>query len=505
MRAGSTDWTRGRGAAVGACSACKQGRSPSAPARRPEERSSGGERAAPNSAVHKTGGGTVVGAVLGPRRRHARARRAARASRSRPARSQGGEDFVLEGSAEDDRVLQLRARAAGRPDLHLRRPASKRPKARTIKVSIPLASVPGGLGRASRSPTSTGRRDGRRRGRRAHPVAVRGRQAAAAAARRRAAGASTATACSSCSRTSKRSRDAAPARTQRPKIDRARAAGDPRGVARARKPRCAAGLMRAAISVASGCALPLIGATARARDARERARPATTRPTRADARVRALPPSPTRRRSACYAALDARARVRLRARRADDARGVEMPVRLRGPIGGVEVVPHDSDRHARDPRLPAGARAARRGRRRCAAPAWSRIEHYSIYRPRRARRRRRARQRPRARAGDRRRALPPARRRACSTCSPTGRTASAAARPARAAPTRPGPRACCAAWCARRWTSNLFQVVLTPHHDRAHENHVHLELKPEVRLDIRPLSTGSRACATGNKAGLAPV
>jgi hypothetical protein len=28
--------------------------------------------------------------------------------------------------------------------------------------------------------------------------------------------------------------------------------------------------------------------------------------------------------------------------------------------------------------------------------------------------------------------------------------------------------------------NSLFQVVLTPHHDRAHENHVHLELKPEV-------------------------
>ena len=27
---------------------------------------------------------------------------------------------------------------------------------------------------------------------------------------------------------------------------------------------------------------------------------------------------------------------------------------------------------------------------------------------------------------------------------------------------------------------SLFQVVLTPHHDRAHGNHVHLELKPEV-------------------------
>jgi hypothetical protein len=27
---------------------------------------------------------------------------------------------------------------------------------------------------------------------------------------------------------------------------------------------------------------------------------------------------------------------------------------------------------------------------------------------------------------------------------------------------------------------NLFQVVITPHHDSAHDNHVHLELKPEV-------------------------
>ncbi len=28
--------------------------------------------------------------------------------------------------------------------------------------------------------------------------------------------------------------------------------------------------------------------------------------------------------------------------------------------------------------------------------------------------------------------------------------------------------------------SDLFQVVITPHHDRAHQNHVHLELVPEV-------------------------
>jgi hypothetical protein len=27
---------------------------------------------------------------------------------------------------------------------------------------------------------------------------------------------------------------------------------------------------------------------------------------------------------------------------------------------------------------------------------------------------------------------------------------------------------------------DLFQVVLTPHYDRAHQNHVHLELVPDV-------------------------
>ena len=29
-------------------------------------------------------------------------------------------------------------------------------------------------------------------------------------------------------------------------------------------------------------------------------------------------------------------------------------------------------------------------------------------------------------------------------------------------------------------TGDLFQVVLTPHYDAAHANHVHLELRPDV-------------------------
>jgi len=32
--------------------------------------------------------------------------------------------------------------------------------------------------------------------------------------------------------------------------------------------------------------------------------------------------------------------------------------------------------------------------------------------------------------------------------------------------------------------ADLFQVVLTPHHDEAHENHVHLELRPGVTWSL---------------------
>ncbi len=30
----------------------------------------------------------------------------------------------------------------------------------------------------------------------------------------------------------------------------------------------------------------------------------------------------------------------------------------------------------------------------------------------------------------------------------------------------------------------IFQVVLTPHHDEHHENHVHLELRPGVTWSL---------------------
>ena len=46
--------------------------------------------------------------------------------------------------------------------------------------------------------------------------------------------------------------------------------------------------------------------------------------------------------------------------------------------------------------------------------------------------------------------------------------------------------------------SRLFQVVLTPHYNKAHGNHVHLEIKPDGRLDICPVSPAtSRAKRPG--------
>jgi hypothetical protein len=32
--------------------------------------------------------------------------------------------------------------------------------------------------------------------------------------------------------------------------------------------------------------------------------------------------------------------------------------------------------------------------------------------------------------------------------------------------------------------SDLFQVVLTPHHDEHHQNHVHLEVRPNVTWSL---------------------
>jgi hypothetical protein len=276
------------------------------------------------------------------------------------------------------------------------------------------------------------------------------------------------------------------------------------------------------IAFAAGCAIPIIGAQASGgssavREAREakpraaakrkqpqRAQVAATKPRPAKARAPEAPPAPPEpkalpaskgapryalstlrpgaRRGApgtCYAKLDD-AGVRYERVDNDKARGVQYPTRLQGPVGGVEIVQHD--RRAPNHQAILDCRLA------LAVLTWApslrragvrRIEHYSMYRPG-------------ARVG--------------GNGKKSGHSSGMALDAARFhlengqvvdvltdwedrdRGDAPCPRRDDEAWQSRLLRGlvceavdrNLFQVVITPHHDRAHENHVHLELRPEV-------------------------
>jgi hypothetical protein len=240
----------------------------------------------------------------------------------------------------------------------------------------------------------------------------------------------------------------------------------------ARARACAIALLLLVASIGTaGCALPIIGATQRPRPD-----PAQSDPPSRAARLRraaAHPSTPDR----CYEDLAA---AGVAFERVEPARalGVEMPVRLLGPIGGVTVRARGDDRvHAvLDCRL---SLALLSWAPALAAAGVVGIEHYSIYRPR-ARTPRDGKVSGHARGlaidaarfhltngevldvltdwEDRERGSAPCPR-----------------RPEEAWPSRLLRGVVCEAV-----ESSLFQVVLTPHHDRAHDNHVHLELKPEV-------------------------
>jgi hypothetical protein len=173
-----------------------------------------------------------------------------------------------------------------------------------------------------------------------------------------------------------------------------------------------------------------------------------------------------------------------------EAEGVEMPIRLTGKVGDVEIVHRDHGNRRRRSRI-------RRleildCRLAVALLAWApalraanvaRVDHYSVYRPGA---RVSSTGRPSGHAGglaidvgdlrltdgtrlhveehwaDKRRGVSPC--------------------PARA---EDGPEqkllrdlVCNAA------TADIFQVVLTPHHDDHHSNHVHLELRPGVTWSL---------------------
>jgi hypothetical protein len=283
------------------------------------------------------------------------------------------------------------------------------------------------------------------------------------------------------------------------------------------------------IALVAGCAIPIIGAHAsggasasrdsdrpRAQRAAPRERPAAVArkqprkqpqasPVAAksrEAQARAVhrePPAPPEPKAAapryalstgrpaargsapgtCYAKLD-HAGVRYERVDRDEARGVQYPTRLHGPVGGVEIVQHD--------RRAPGHQAILDCRLALAVLTWApslrragvkRIEHYSMYRPG-------------ARVG--------------GNGKKSGHSTGMALDAARFhldggqvvdvlsdwedrdRGDAPCPRRDDEAWQSRLLRGlvceavdrNLFQVVITPHHDRAHENHVHLELRPEV-------------------------
>ncbi len=193
----------------------------------------------------------------------------------------------------------------------------------------------------------------------------------------------------------------------------------------------------------------------------------------------------------CEAILRSR-RVRFTALAAEDAPGVEQPIRLEGPLAGVEVRHRSHGEGNRRRRRRIERLSILDCRLAVAVLAWAptlrgagvaRLEHYSVYRPG-------------ARVG--------------GSGRPSGHATGLAIdvgdlllddgrrvvvedawtdwrRGVNPCPSRDGDSddlrllrdLVCGAY-----ERELFQVVLTPHHDEHHENHLHLELRPGVTWSL---------------------
>jgi hypothetical protein len=238
--------------------------------------------------------------------------------------------------------------------------------------------------------------------------------------------------------------------------------------------------------LAASCAIPIIGAHAtREHDAAREHGAArehvAARERRMQAAVAIAGPYAVRGLEhggdACFTALQS-AGVAFERVASADAMGVDTPARLLGPLGGVEVVARGPEQTHTilDCRLALALLSWTPALRQAGVV---RLEHYSIYRPR-ARTPRAGRVSGHARgmaidaarfhlrSGDVLDVLThwEDRDRGDAPC-----------------PERPdeswGSRLLRGVVC-NAIDSHLFQVVLTPHHDRAHENHVHLEVRPDV-------------------------
>lgn len=236
--------------------------------------------------------------------------------------------------------------------------------------------------------------------------------------------------------------------------------------------------------LACSCAIPIIGATGRGAEHDEPEHGTARAPgseRRMPAAVALAGPLAVRGFARggddCYAALQAEG-VAFERVAESEALDVDTPARLLGPLRGVEVVGRDRGRtHAiLDCRLALALLSW--------APALKqagvvRIEHYSIYRPR-ARTPRQGRVSGHARGL----AIDAARFHMHNgevldvLTDWEDRDRGGAPCPQR--PDEPWSSRVLRGVVCDAVENNLFQVVLTPHHDRAHENHVHLEIRPEV-------------------------
>jgi len=180
--------------------------------------------------------------------------------------------------------------------------------------------------------------------------------------------------------------------------------------------------------------------------------------------------------AACYAALQHR-QVRFQRLPGSGFNGIKMPIRLLGKLGGIDVVPsHSAKRSVLDCRLALALLSWAPSMRQAGVVS---LEHLSIYRP-----------------GAHIRGGPRISGHAYALAIDAARfhmrdgrvldvmsdwedrehgDAPCLVRSAESQDARLIRRVVCAAV-----DHNLFQVVLTPHYDYAHRNHVHLELKPDV-------------------------
>lgn len=227
----------------------------------------------------------------------------------------------------------------------------------------------------------------------------------------------------------------------------------------------------------AGCAIPIIGAFPRdASDARTDRRPA---PVMAESWSKAIGPIPDAAETqpaACYAALEQRG-VRFERLPRSGLSGIKMPIRLLGKLGGIDVVPsHSHKRSLLDCRLALALLSWAPSMRKAGVVS---LEHLSIYRPGAH-----IRGGPRISGHAYALAIDAAR-----FHMRDGRVLDVLSdwedRDRGDAPCLVRSRESRDARLIRRVVCdavahNLFQVVLTPHYDSAHFNHVHLELKPDA-------------------------